>query len=182
MRPLIDAIASHLQGLFDKWPGSKSYGLAELIRRNEAQFPGVIKEGDYTGVSPDDRSPVISYHRLQSLGTTQAARTGTGDESDDIINTYTVGLYVYMDRKITKLSNTDLLLFIQANTPDLLTAKPYSKKVIVRFTGAILNSQTVFGTEFQGVQMRLPAEKTMFQFNYTLTTQFRRGCFVECPC
>jgi len=91
-------------------------------------------------------------------------------------------MVVWMDRTKTKMSQDQMLLYIQANTPDFLKATTLSKKVIVRFTGAILNSQTVFNTEFAGTEFRLPAEKTMFQINYTLQVQFDKSCLKECPC
>ena len=178
---VLNDIVESLQGLYSKWPGAKSYGIAELVRRGEGLVPGVVDDkGEIKYVGPDDTRPVISYHRLTGLNSTVAA--SYGNRLGDVVNTYSITLVVWMDRTKTKMSQDQMLLYIQANTPDFLKATTLSKKVIVRFTGAILNSQTVFNTEFAGTEFRLPAEKTMFQINYTLQVQFDKSCLKECPC
>lgn len=181
MNNLINAIADVLNGLLTKWPGSKSYGIAETITRGTQTLPGVVKnDGEIAYVGPDDTAPVIIYHRL--IGLASSIRPGgTGDSIGDLINNFTVAMIVYMDRKATGLTMPVMLQYIQANVPDALEAKPY-KKIFVRFTGAVLNSQQIFRSEFANSEMKLPAEKTMFQINYTLETQTDKRCFASCPC
>lgn len=176
MDNLVNELAQHLQPLFDKWPGSKSYGLAELVQRGNQTLPAIGEQ--YVG--PDDKAPVIAYHRVGAI--TSAASANVAGRSYDIVNTYNLSLVVYMDKKRTGLSAGELFLFMQANMPDSLIVSNYTEKVIVAFTGAILNSRTVFNSEFPGGTLEMPFEKTMFQINYTLRAQFNKNCYRECPC
>lgn len=179
MNDIINSIAESFKPLIARWPGSKSYGLAEFSTRNGIRVPRIGE--DYVG--PDDRNPVILYQRINNFTIAEALRTGTGDAANDSLIAIQVYILVYFDRKVTKLSPSEMMMYLLANLPDEVQDNDFVR-ILVKSTGGVMDSQAVFASEFQGVKqpLRIPDEKTMFQINYTISAQFKKGCFRSCPC
>lgn len=182
LRSFIDKINETLTEVVK---GIKVFGLAQSIIRTvgteQELLPGVVeRDGNITYVGIDDNDPVRIYHRNSGIVTTKATAKGFGDEQSSIINTYQMVMIVYIDHKISKLFPEELFLFIQANIPDQLKSEPY-KTIIIKTGNVILNSQLVFAGEYAGTAFKLPADKSLFQINYTIETMFSKGCFKKCP-
>lgn len=177
MRHVISEIAKKLEPLYEAWPNSKSYGLAKLVQRDEQQLP-MDTEGNYFGV--DDESPLISYHRCDTVTTSTLIRQGFGNDLGQLQNNYQVIMIIYFDPKRINLWADQLAHYIQANFPDGFTGKDIIH--FIRLTGIILNSRVVFGQEYQGTDVQIPPEKSIFQINYTIESRFDKACFKNCPC
>ena len=87
---------------------------------------------------------------------------------------------VLLPESVTKIFPEELFLFLQANFPEEIRSNPY-KKVFIRTTNVILNSQQIFSAEYAGSNFLLPAEKSLFQINYTIESTFKKDCFAKCP-
>lgn len=181
----IDAINEHVKTLLDTWPGAKLHGLCQsVVRRSGSEYEllpaEVTKNGEMIYVGIDDTAPIIIYHKCENI-TFAAVKGGYGDSPGDNINNYQNSMIVYMDRSITKLLPEELLLYVQANFPTNLKASPYISNHI-KFTGVVLNTRAVFEKEYKGSEFKLPAEKSLFQINYSIESRFRKDCFEKCPC
>lgn len=182
LRDFIDKINTDIMGMI---PRIKVFGLAQSVIRTvgvETEFlPAIVsRTGEMTYVGIDDVDAVRIYHRNSGVTTTRSTRPGTGDRFSDIINTYQMSMIVYIDHKLSKLYPEELFLFIQANMLDEIKSEPY-KRILIKTTNVILNSQLVFAAEYAGANFKLPAEKSLFQVNYTIETTFSKECFEKCP-
>lgn len=182
LRDFINKINEDFKGLI---PDMKVYGLAQSVirtRRSEEELlPAVIgKDGEMTYVGIDDVDAVRIYHRMAGITTRLSTVKGTGDDHNAIVNTYQMVMIVYIDHKRSKLFPEELFLYLQANMPDGIKSPPYSL-INVRTTSVITNSQLVFRAEYGGTEFKLPAEKSLFQINYTIEVTHKKGCFSKCP-
>jgi len=182
LRKSIGEINKSLSGIFQ---GLKTYGLAQTAYRQsgdqQERFPQVVDldgEGKYVGI--DDTESVIVYHRITGLTTGRTNRQGYGDGHSDLINTYQMAMVVFHDQKKTKMFPEELFLFLQANFPEEIKSDPY-KNIFIRTTTVNLNSQQIFSAEYAGTTFFLPAEKSLFQINYTIESTFKKDCFAKCP-
>lgn len=183
LRKFIEDLNKKFEGVIE---GTKTYGLTQSIIRTagseQEMLPGVVdRDGEITYVGIDDIYPVIIYHRNAGLTTSRVTqRQGFGDEYSDVVNTYQMAMIIFIDHKKTKLYPEELFLFLQSNMPDALKSEPY-KQITIRTTNVILNSQLVFQAEYAGTKFTLPAEKSLFQINYTIESIFKKECFAKCP-
>lgn len=189
LRDFVDKInvffAEALKGAI---PDLKTFGIAQSIIRTagseQEMLPGVVDKGtgEITYVGIDDTDAVRIYHRNPGLNVTRSATNrGVGDEYPDLVNTYQMAMIVFVDHKKAKMYPEELFLYLQANFPDALKSKPY-KTITVNIGNIILNSQLVFRAEYAGAKFELPADKSLFQVNYTIQTTFSKKCFEKCPC
>lgn len=166
--------------------GMKVFGLAQPIVRTvgnqEELLPGVVDiKGEVTYVGIDDTDPVRLYHKNAGVVTAfSGAQKGYGDNFNDIVNTYQMALIVFVNKKRTKLYPEELFLFLQSNLLDEIKVEPY-KRVLIRTTNVILNSQQVFKAEYAGPEFRLPEHLSLFQINYVIESTFEKECFAKCP-
>jgi len=157
--------------------GSEKNGIAELLLRDDVTIP-VINE-KYVGI--DDIYPVRIYHRLNSLNSSIKSGTGTGRIIGDNVNTYQLSMVIFLDRPKANMYPDEFLLLAQANTPERLTIDPY-KSVVMAFTGAIFDSQSVYRQEYiTSDTYRLKEDQFFFKINYSIETTFSKGCFKKCP-
>jgi len=183
LRSVIEKLNENLTGLVD---GIKTFGLAQSVIRtvgsDEEMFPGVIgKDGEieYVGIDFDDK--VRLYHRNAGITTSRSTQQAFGDSFSDVVNTYQMAMIVAIDHKRSNLYPEDLFLLIQANIPDRVDGISDYKSVYLNTTNVIMNSQLVFAAEYAGVDIKLPAEKSLFQINYTIQSTFKKDCFKKCP-
>lgn len=180
---IIDSLNGSLGDLFKskRFSGAKIHGTAVTVISSKGEkMPVIIDkngEGHYVGI--DDRYPVRLYHKQNSMSTRVDPKTGIGRGIGDIINTYSLSMIVFLNRKRACLMPDEFLLYIQSNFPDNLTIEPYSN-IKILFTGAILNDMQVYNQEYLIPEKLLP-EHNLFQINYTVETSFKKGCFNKCP-
>jgi hypothetical protein len=162
--------------------GIKVYSIAEPVARGSQVVPVVVgNNGEITYVGPDDLQTVIIYHKVNALNSRPStAIRGTGNDPNATINVYSLSMIVWLDRKKTKLRPEDMILYIQANMPYEIKADNYIQTV-VQIDSAVLNGQQVYGSEFQGVESKLPANQSMLQINYRIESTFKKKCFEKCP-
>lgn len=182
LHSFIDRLNKDIAGII---PGMKTYGLARTVTRKQGSesqtLPCVVnKDGEAIYVGIDDDVPVIVYHRIASISTARSARPGTGDGHSDLVNTYQMAMIVFIDHKKAKLYPEELFLLLQANIPDAYNLQPF-KTIFIRTANVILNSQLVFSAEYAGTDFFLPAEKSLFQINYTIESTLKKECFAKCP-
>lgn len=180
----ISAINDHLAGSLPAGKGCRLYGLGQSILRKigseEQLMPCVMdNNGEYKYIGVDDLDTVALYHKCTSVSTQVKATNAVGDELGDLVDTYTNSIVIYLDRTKARISEYDLLLHIQSNMPTGFKAQPY-KNNIVRLTGANMNSRAIFEREYKGTTTALPAEKVLFEINYTIESIFKKNCFDKC--
>lgn len=180
---IVESLNESLSELFGskRFIGSKIHTVAvTVLTKNGEKMPVIIDkkgEGHYVGI--DDRFPVRLYHKFNTMNTKVDQKTGMGRGIGDIINTYSLSMIVFLNRKRACLMPDEFLLLIQSNFPDFLKLEPYSS-IKILFTNAILNDMQVYNQEYLIPEKLLP-EHNLFQINYTVETSFRKGCFNKCP-
>lgn len=161
-------------------PVMKVYGVAKTVVRGQERLPGIVSaKGDIEYVGIDDKYGVQIYHKSQSINTTLRG-PGYGNALSDIVNTYAMSMFIYLDRSKVNIEPEELFLYLQARLPDTMKAEPFNL-ITIRTTNVILNSEQVYNTEYRGHEYPLPVEKTLFQVNYTIETVLKKHCFADCP-
>lgn len=179
LNKFIHIINEELNGML---PNMKLHGIAETVMRGDKAVPAEIVDGGYRYVGVDDIQSAIIYHRVGTVTVSRSTVRGVGDEPNNYINRYPVGMIVYMDMKRTKLTPDELLLYIQARMPGSFKTDPYNQPVSVTINNVILNGQTVWNAEYGGqTPFRLSESQTLMQINYTIESQVRVACFEKCP-
>lgn len=158
--------------------GGQVNGIAETTVRDEAILPEL--NGEHVGI--DDIYPARVYHKLSTLVSAIKPNTGYGREQlGEQVNTYTLGLIVFLNRARTQLYPDELLLYMQANFPRLVKLRPFNS-VTIKFIGATLDSRLVYATEYGNtVQYRLQPNQYLFRVNYTVEAVFDPRCYEKCP-
>lgn len=175
---VINHINTGLKKVFESVPGVKVYGLAQTMIKDSKFIPALVDhtgEGKYIGI--DDGSPVILYHKTNSITSIIDKSKAVGREVGAIVNTYNQTLIVYLNRKKLKLTPDELFLFIQAKFPDTLQKEPFT--ILVKITNVILSSEQVWASEYKTL-FSLPPEANLFALNYTIEGSFKKGCFDRC--
>ncbi|MBA4168750.1 MAG: hypothetical protein H0X41_14590 [Chitinophagaceae bacterium] len=163
-------------------PGSKLYGVAVSALRENEKFPVVMDaNGNGTDCGINDKYEIIGYHKINQMASRVDGKNGYGDSPGAVVNSYTMQLIVWQNRKKTKLYSDELLTLIQSAFPDQVTKgiKPF-QSVRLQFNSAILNDMQVYNQEYQYDKPRLLPEHNLFLINYTLETAFEKGCFNTC--
>lgn len=182
LEQVIDHINKELVKLFESKPGSKVYGLAQSMIRMKGTTPELLPalvdskgEGKYIGI--DDKSPIITYHKTNSISTRLDESKGNGDSLGKVVNTYAQTLIVYLNRKRVNILPDELYIKIQAVFPESFSLSPF--QIVIRFTNVILNSTQVLAAEYQS-DIKLPPEASLFAINYTIESAYKKGCFEKC--
>jgi hypothetical protein len=155
---------------------TSAFGIADMVTGGPATFPVYFATNDGTWAGFDDRKHIILYHKF---GTVQSRQVKGYGDSNDINNTYTMSLVIYYNSTATKLRSDELFAFVQAVMPEKVTISPFNY-IRNTISGAILNTQQVFSTEYKGIAYSLKPEQNLISINYTIETQFKKGCFSCC--
>lgn len=155
--------------------GSMLYGIAESVITDDGFVP-VIGE-KYVGV--DDTHPLSLYHRLASLSSTIKPNSGVGRNEGLTVNTYSLGMILFLDQRKTKLYPDEMMMLLQANFPERFKLEN-AQQVIVRFSGAVLDSKVVHSQEYSGNEYRLKENQFLFRINYSVEMTFDKNCFKKC--
>lgn len=166
IRNTIAAINTSLTGVFK---GTVFKGVATLVERDGKAQP-VVNE---ISVAFDDSYAMVGYHRLGDIGI--ARRSGFGDK-EDTVNTFNVSLVIFNNEKITKLATDEVAMIIQS-----VLALQNISSVRILPARVILNTQSIFATEYRGHDFPLSEYFTLLQINYTVEVTFKSGCFDLCP-
>lgn len=176
---VIAEINKGLTKLFETVAGAKVYGLAQTMLKDGKYIPALVDnsgEGKYIGI--DDVSPVITYHKLNSITSALNKTNSYGDTPGIITNTHNNTIIVYLNRKRLKILPDELFLFIQARIPDSAQLEPF-KSISIKITNVILSSEQVWAMEYKR-DFTLPPEANLFAVNYTIESSFKKGCFDKC--
>ena len=181
----IAGINEQIAPLFKKWTGSQIHGMAQSMNREAGgkteTLPCLVDkkgEGIYIGI--DDKYPVIIYHKAGQIIGTQKTGSGYGDSIADQVNTASISMVVFIDRKKIEMLPDEVAMMIQANLADGLKVKDY-KSVTVRIQNIILNTQQVFASEYQNTPYKIKSSQNLFVINYQIESTFNKRCFATCP-
>lgn len=161
-------------------PLSDVHGIAQTVLKGEEKIPALVKKdgtGVYVGI--DDQYGVRIYHKLNSLTTTVKAREGYGRSAGTQINTYSLSMIVFLNRKRVSMYPDELLALLQSQLPEAIKLEPYDH-VRTWFNNIILNDLQVWNQEYLSDTYRLLPEYSLFQINYTVEVAFKKGCFNNC--
>jgi hypothetical protein len=179
---IIDILNETLGGLHSS---QVMYGIAQSMERVQGTereilpcLVDTVGEGKYVGI--DDVKSIIGYHKLNVASSTQV-NNGKGDNPGDLINTYSLSMILYWDRKRFNQVADDLLMLIQSRWPILIVGAPDTKVVRVRLVNANFNSLQIYAQEYALENSKLPPQMSMAQFNYTIEITFNPACIKACP-
>lgn len=183
---MIDQIIKELnQSICGCYPSGKLYGLTSLMRRDNYTIPAEINfEGEGIPITPDNTIPMIVYHRLNSIASTQANTTPNyGDKVSNFNNAFSLSAFVYFDRSQLKKSVDDIYFSIQAAISRI--SQNLRQPVVqyqVQVNGAIFNDLQVWNNEFtSNTTYKLPTNANFIQINYSVIAVFNTNCF-KCDC
>jgi len=162
-----------------------AYGLAQTVERitgtEREILPGVIgSDGECKYVGIDDIKSLIVYHKLNS-SSTAALPNGKGENPGDLVNTFSMSMYLYWDRKRFNKQPDEVLILIQARWPQLIMQVPDAKTVRIRVGTTNFNSLQIYSQEYALQNARLPPQMNLAQFNYTIEITFNPACLNACP-
>lgn len=178
---IVDSLNEHLTPLFEacKITDSKIYGIAETVFRDNISQPEINEKS----VGFDDTYSAMIYHKLSSLNSgIEVSQGGSyGRNIGYFVNTYGVGMVIFLDKKKTGLYPDQLLQYIQANFPTALKVHPY-ESANIRFASAILDSRLIFTQEYNANDTyKLKSDQYLFRINYSVELKFDKNCFSKCP-
>lgn len=178
---IVEQLNKTLEPLFAacKISESKLYGIAETVFRDNISQPEINERS----VGFDDTYSTMLYHKLSSLNSSIEATAGGsyGRSIGYFVNTYGIGMVIFLDKKKTDLYPDQLLQYIQANFPTGLKVPPY-ESANIRFQSAILDSRLIFTQEYNANDAyRLKSDQYLFRINYSVELKFDRNCFKNCP-
>lgn len=154
----------------------KWQGVAELLTRDNITVPAINEK--HCGV--DDKEPLVAYHRLGSLASaTPRTNPGYGREND-VVNTYTNSMVLFINRRLLKMYPDEVFLALQAVAPTHLALPPY-KSVLFNIRDVVMSSQNVWQQEYtNAAQYRLKPDQYLIKINYQIEATFKKGCFAKC--
>lgn len=179
---VIHTINQKIIKVFEHIPGAKVYGVAQTMIRRKGDgsefIPALVDkngEGKYVGI--DDVSPVIIYHKINSITAVLRPSEGYGDSAGKWVNTYNNSLIAYLNRKKLNITPDELFLYLQAAFPEKLKADIFDLNI--KFTNVNLSSVQVWAAEYQR-DFALATEANLFAVNYTIESSFKKDCFDKC--
>lgn len=181
---VIDQINQIFRDSFSKIPGAEIYGLSDLIQRKDnagklSYVPCVVtKDGQAKYVGFDDKTPLVIYHRLNTVNQIERVGSSYGDDRTDQISTYNNYMYIYGDRKFVG-DQSELLELVETNLPDSMDISGY-KGIVIRVTNVNFNALTIIKGEYQGLIVTMRPERVFVQIYYQIETTFRKKCKERC--
>lgn len=177
-----------METLTDKrFQGSELHGIAVLAQDGDRLRPMITDHYDVDKfISPDDRIPLIIYHRTISIGRSDDIRQGFGDEQTKKKETANMALIAIGNRKVLRLTPEELEAAIIAGMPSTIsktTLQPYklnSCQIIP--TTSVLDPVTVYLQEYKQETYELPPNALMIRVNYNINSAYNTACFNLCDC
>lgn len=180
-----EGLTSTLFSQSKRFSGSKLYGICEQAvktGRQKEEFPSIVDlagDGKYVGI--DDKQNLIIYHRKQNLSISDdTVNKGYGDNPAGSINTYSMVMVVYMNRKKLNMEADELVVYLQKHFPYTLENKNFTY-LSASIDSVILNTQQVFRTEYTNVNYFMKPEHALIAISYTIEGKPNLACFNRCP-
>lgn len=180
---ILNIINNDLKGIHSD---EKIYSLTQTIVYENAsgnliQGPIILTGDDdikYVGI--DDIDSIIIYHKINNVQT-RVLQNGRGDKSGDVKNTYAMSLICFWKMLKVRLFPDEMLLLIQARTPNALLSIPNTSACVFTGLNAILNPLQVYAVEYgNNSEYRLPTDMGMLQYNYQLELTLSQECLKKC--
>lgn len=181
----ISAINDSLKGFTDSFPESRILGLAESVMRGstdqEQIFPAIINpQGEAQVIDINDVYPLTIYHKQNSVSIAEKTNSSFGDGRAFKIYSYANAMFIHIKGSSVNLTSDEILSFIEANLPDQLKI-PDMRSVQIRTETVILNSLTVFNSEYKNVPYRIPLNYYLMAVYYKVEATFDKRCLEKCP-
>lgn len=140
-----------------------------------------VDGGKYEYVGPDDKYPIIIYHKSKNATYTklkEADNSSFGDD-EDLKQTIQMQMVLFGIRpRLGNITAEDLESTIIANFPNSFVVN--NKETITTPVSSVLDKKTVFDNEFKNVDLFLREDHIFISINYTIESQFQKGCFNIC--
>lgn len=185
--------ALRAQGIGEsRYPGCQIHDtVAEQVVENDEgdadkHYPVVYNpQGKPNHVGLDDKYPLIIYHRQRS-GTFTRVASNFGSDNSIMREESAMSMLVYGSRSRLKLSPQQLSSLITLAMPSEVSATLLSGIQIdtmsVVLNNTNMESLSAFREEYAKVDYAIPPGNFLFRISYTITTQYRKGCFNICDC
>ena len=176
---LIDIINSSLKAYYKT---GLFYNITELVPEiNEdlvSFYPAIIDEfGDAKIVSIDNLESAIFYHRLTSKQTT-LRDTQYGASNKEVIDTYTLSLYIIGNRRKLKENAADTSLRVTSMIPDTFLQDGRQVAFTV-MTNVDFNSSAIINAEFPNTEYAGMLDVFIIRHDYNIRHTYRKKC-TEC--
>ncbi len=132
------------------------YGIAKTLPHKKGDvyelLPAVLDDlGEGTVLAPDDKNPVQCYHKVNGI-TNALDKSQYGNGNSNIIRTAAMSMIVFGQRKLLKLTEHELDLFIMVSFLNKLTKAQLSdlqlKDCTINYTSTDFNSMSIFAREY----------------------------------
>jgi hypothetical protein len=169
----------------------KFLGLTTIVAKRKADkslaiYPGIVNtQGEFTTVEPNDKFPIVVYHKVLSSGYGYEKDNSYGNTS--LIKSQTeMSMIVWGDSNKLKLSASRLEAVFLTGFPQRLSEQA-RKDLGLRmclFTplSSDMDQLRVFRGEYQNVDYFLKPQHSFFQIRYRVDMSFDQGCLDACGC
>lgn len=189
LKPIVKYINDQLAaGAFSdkRFQGSLYHGIAEskseLKDDNLISWPVI----DDKAITPDDKHPLIIYHRIASTAVVAPPREQFGRGNTVLQRTARMQMLIIGMSKRISLGTDEIDLMVMAALPDKLDADSLKnlslKSCSINVAGSVFHSQSVYVSEFPGIAKPLPPNAFMLQVNYTIGCTFDAKCINPLCC
>jgi hypothetical protein len=167
----------------NRFQRGKFYGIAELVKLEEGQIPGIISnKGEVTKVSIDDNYPFQLYHRITSIEA-EEDELSYGDGLE-VIETVDMRLVIVCNREIIQLKKEDIVSGVFASLPTGISSATETSLNInycdITYGQFDINAESVYSEEYQLESFDLTPQTIMIALPYQIITKYRKGCINIC--
>lgn len=165
-------------------------GLTTIVAKKKGEtltiYPGTVTvEGEYKTVEPNDKYPVVVYHKILTNTYVYQKDDSYGDRNS-IKGTTELAMIVWGDSKKLKLSASQLEAIILMGIPQRISEVKRKELGIKSCTFTPVNSDMdqlrVYRGEYQNVDYFLKPQHSFFLIRYRVEMVFDQSCLSACGC
>lgn len=174
----------------EKYQKIQYNGVTRLIvldpKKNSELVPAVCSpSGECKGITPDDRYPMVMYHRVNDTKVEKAPNQ-YGDGVKSLKRSFNMGLIVFGQANQLKLDPDQVELLLLSSFPTDAKKQWQTDNKINAFelqiTGSNFDSYAIFAREYKGAQYNLKPQHFLFEVKYRIECVFRKDCITTCFC
>lgn len=140
-------------------------------------------KGDGVALTPDDRFPVMVYHKMYSTANSNAP-SQYGNSNDIVRRTFQMSMIIFAQRDKIKMSEDLLELNIIYGMPSKLSKTQLAdlklRNVTITLGSTDFNSLSLFLREYNTKKYYLKPSYLFFEMRYTIECDVHKACINTC--
>ncbi len=182
---MINQIVDHLNTRLEELEVFEvSFGLCEIIKKNDTSFPAEYSNGEFKSVSDFEGATV--YHRLTGDITSSEADEESSVSCDPFIERNFPMKLVGVVKKTCGYNDNEIALFVAnkinfSNNKVLRTALK-ADVVSVEIKNISTDRDKIWNDEYKGIEMKMPYENIYLAVEYNIVITGNSSCFPTYEC